>query len=120
MEILLVAIAVLAAVILLWLNALATLAVKYDHTLDKIQKITQSFIVWLIPFLGAGLILHLVVEHYPQAIPRSWIPWPFRKMIYGAPRKPNKNRDENEIDYAGPGGGRRHSGREASDVSDSD
>ena len=120
MEILLVAITVLAAISLLWLNVLATLAVKYDHTLDKTQKITQSFIVWLVPFLGAGFILHLVFEHYPQAIPRSWIPWPFRKMIYGAPRKPNKNRDENEIDYAGTSSGRRHSSREENDVSDSD
>lgn len=120
MEILLVAIAVLAAVTLLWLNTLATLAVKYDHTLDKTQKITQSFIVWLVPFIGAGFVLHLVVGHYPQAIPRGWIPWPFRKMIYGEPRKPNNNRDENEIDYAGTSSGRRHSGREANDASDSD
>lgn len=120
MEILLVAAAVLAPVTLLWLNVLATLAVKYDHTLDKTQKITQSLIVWLVPFLGAVFILHLVVEHYPQAIPRSWVPWPFRKMIYGVPRKPNKSRDENEIDYSGNSSGRRHSGREVNDAPDSD
>lgn len=58
MEILLVAIAVLAAITLLWLHTLATLAVKYDHT---------SFIVWFVPFLGAGFVLHLVVEHYPPS-----------------------------------------------------
>lgn len=120
MEILLLAFVVLAAIILLWLNLLATLAVKYDHTLDKTQKIAQTFIVWLVPFIGAGFILHLVFEHYPQAIPRGWIPWPFKKMIYGAPPKPNKNRDENEIDYAGSSGGRSHSSRGASDAVDGD
>ena len=120
MEILLIVIAVLAAAILLWLNALATLAVKYDHTLDKTQKIAQSFIVWLVPFIGAGLILHLVSEHYPQAIPRNWIPWPFKKMIFGSSAKPNKNRDDNEIDNVGGIGGRSHSARGSHDADGGD
>lgn len=120
MEILLLVFAALAAIILLWLNFLATLAVKYDHTLDTTQRIAQSLVVWAVPFIGAGFILHLVFEHYPQAISRSWIPWPFNKMIYGTPPAPNKNRDENEIDYAGTSGGRSHSGRGAGDASDGD
>ena len=117
MEILLIAIAVLAAAILLWLNALATLAVKYDHTLDKTQRITQSVIVWLLPFIGASFILHLIFEHYPDAIPRNWIPWPFQRMVFGAQVKPNKSRDEREIDHVG--GGRNRSAREAHDAHDS-
>lgn len=120
MEILLLAFSALATIILLWMNFLATLAVKYDHTLDKTQKIAQSFIVWLVPFIGASFVLHLVFEHYPQAIPRSWIPWPFKKMIYEDPPKPNKNRDENEIAYAGSTGSRSHSSRGANDAVEGD
>ena len=120
MEIFLIAISVLTAGILLWLNLLATLAVKYDHTLDKTQKIAQSIIVWLIPFIGAGFVLHLVFEHYPQAIPRNFIPWPFKKMIFGSLAKPNNNRDDNEVDYVGGTGGRSHSARGAHDVSEGD
>ena len=120
MEILLLALAALGMLILLWMNFLASLAVKYDHALDNTQKIAQSFIVWLVPFIGAGFVLHLVFEHNPQAIPRSWIPWPFKKMIYGAPPKANKDRDENEIDYAGTSSDRSRSGREAGDASDGD
>jgi hypothetical protein len=116
-EILLV-IAAVATAILLWLNSLASLAVKYDHTLDKTQKIAQTFIVWLVPFFGAAFVLHLVSEHYPQAIPRNWIPWPFKKMVFGAKVKPNKSRDDREIDHVG--GSRNHSARESHDVSDGD
>jgi hypothetical protein len=174
----LLVIAVVATAILLWLNSLASLAVKYDHTLDKTQKIAQIFIVWLVPFFGAAFVLHLVSEHYPQAIPRNvvprpsvntwhvrvpsafglaahslprppcgwkappwlyagslpsyrgllasaslslarrWIPWPFKKMIFGTQVKPNKSRDDREIDHVG--GGRNHSARESHDVSDGD
>ena len=120
MEILLIAISVLAVAILLWLNALATLAVNYDHTLNKTQKIAQSFIVWLVPLIGASLILHLVSEHYPQAIPRNWIPWPFKKIIFGSPPKPNKNRDYKEIDSVGGVGGRSNSARGSHDVGEGD
>ena len=119
MEILL-GIAVVAMVILLWLNTLATVAVKYDNTLDKTQKISQSFIIWFIPFIGAAFALHLVFEHYPQAIPQNLVPWPFKKMIFGAPLKPNKNRDNQEIDQVGGIGGRNHSARESSDVGEGD
>ena len=110
----------MATVILLWLNTLATMAVKHDNTLDNTQKISQSFIVWLIPFIGAAFVLHLVFEHHPQAIPRNWIPWPFKKMIFGKPVKPNKNRDDQEVDQVGGIGGRNHSVRESSNVGEGD
>ena len=35
-------------------------------------------------------------EHYPNAIPKAWIPWPFKKIVYGKDRKENRNRDEDE------------------------
>lgn len=112
--------AVVATAILLWLNSLASLAIKYDRTLDKTQKIAQMFLVWLVPFFGASFVLHLVSEHYPDAIPRKWVPWPFRGMIFGAPVEPNRNRDDREIDHVGGGRNRTHSARESSDAGEGD
>ena len=93
MEVLIV-IGALFTLMLLWLNFLATLAVKYDHTLEPVQRIGQLIFVWLIPFLGASVVLHIVYEHSPEAIPRSWVPWPFKNLIYGPPIKANTLRDE--------------------------
>jgi hypothetical protein len=80
---LLIVLALVFAAVLLWLNFLAMLSVRYDPTLDKYQKIGQSIIVWLIPYIGSSLVLKFVYEHSPEAIPRSWIPWPFKKMVFG-------------------------------------
>jgi len=99
----------LVLLVTLWLNVLATMAIRYDHSLDKTQKTGQQCIVWLIPILGASVVLHLVYEHSPEAIPKSWIPWPLKKLIFGKPLKDNRYRDEHEIDYrTGSGGGRHH------------
>jgi hypothetical protein len=95
----LVGLGILFCVILLWLNLLATLAIKYDHTLEIFQKIAQFIFVWMIPFFGAGIVLRLVYDHLPKAIPRGWIPWPFKNLIYGKPIKPNHNRGGVESDY---------------------
>ena len=78
----------------LWLAILATIAVRYDTTLNSFQRKAQTIFIWLIPFLGAAFVLHLVWQHYPDAIPKNWIPWPFRKMIYGKNAPPNKNRND--------------------------
>ena len=98
MEIL-IGLGVVFCIMLLWLNALATLAIEYDHTLEPFQKIAQFVFVWVIPFIGAGVVLHIVYENSPETIPRSWIPWPFKNLIYGKPVKPNRNRDDREPDY---------------------
>jgi len=92
-------IAIISMCMLLWLNLLASLAIKYDQTLEKVQKVFQSVFVWIIPFVGASVVLHFVYEHSPEAIPKNWIPWPFKNLIFGKPIKSNKNRDDNEIDY---------------------
>jgi len=80
----------------LWLSVLATIAVRYDRTLNTFQKNAQTVFVWLTPIFGGALVLYLVWQHYPDAIPKSWIPWPFKKIIYGksAPRNKNRNNDE--------------------------
>ena len=94
----LIILAFIASIIALWLNVLATIAVRCDATIDDIQRTAQMFFVWLIPFIGASVVLHIVYQYSPNTIPRSWIPWPFKNIIYGAPIKDNLNRDDREKD----------------------
>jgi ABC-type iron transport system FetAB permease component len=84
------------AAIWLWLSFIGTIAARFDSTLDPFQKKAQIIIVWLIPFIGASLIIFLVNQHSPEVIPRNLIPWPFKNLIFGKPRARNKDRDNNE------------------------
>ena len=88
-------------VIAIWLNILASVAIKYDHFLTSFQKKAQLILVWLFPFIGASVILHIVFDHEPEAIPKSLIPWPFKSIIYGKANKLNKNRGHSSIDHCG-------------------
>ena len=88
-----------AILVALWMNMLASISLKHDDMLEPFQKKAQFIIVWLFPFIDASIILHLIFEHSPNAIPKKWIPWPFKGMIFGKDIKPNKDRDENELDY---------------------
>ena len=90
--------AILVALITIWLNILATLAIRHDHTLDSFQKNSQFILVWLIPIFGSSIVLHLIFNHSPEAVPHSWIPWPLRTLIFGRTIKNNKDREE-DIDY---------------------
>jgi len=98
MEILIILLGI-TLVITIWLNVIATIALKHDDMLDPFQRKSQFIIVWLVPLMGASLILYLVNEHSPNVIPRSWIPWPFKNMIFNKQVKSNKLRDEDEKDY---------------------
>jgi len=55
----------------LWLNALASLSVRYDRTLDPFQRIFPAVVVWAVPYLGARFVPHLIWQHYPEAIPNG-------------------------------------------------
>lgn len=94
-----IVVASLAALMLVWLNVLAMLAIKYDYTLDQFQKIAQFMFVWIIPYIGASIVLRIVYDHLPEAIPRSWIPWPFKSLIYGEPIESNEDRNDRIVDY---------------------
>jgi len=41
---------------------------------------------------GAISIFHFLFDHLVNAIPRSWVPWPFKKIIHGKAISLNKNR----------------------------
>lgn len=90
---------IISGIIWLWLTAIAVFAAKHDQTLNPFQKKAQIIIAIVIPVVGAALVLYLVQQHSPEAIPRSWAPWPFRSMIFGKPRPLNRNRNDNQ----GPG-----------------
>ena len=100
-----------ALIIWLWLVVVAIVALKYDNTLETFQRNTQIIIVLIVPFFGSALIIHLVKEHYPEAIPEALIPWPFKSLIYGKAVPGNKNKDNNEesgIDLAISNGHHSH------------
>lgn len=78
---------VLLLIYTLYFNILASIVIKYDHSLKGFQKTAQSVVVWLFPIVGAGFVLHLLFKTSPKTIPRTWIPWPFKNLIYGPPIK---------------------------------
>lgn len=112
MEIIAYVVAVFFIIIWAWLTILASFAVRHDATLERFQKIAQIIFVWLLPFLGSAFVLHLIWQHYPSAIPKAWIPWPFKKMIFGKapPPNPNPNRDEDSWVPVSGGEYHHHSG----------
>ncbi len=97
MEILLI-IGSVVAVLVLWMNIVASIAVRYDQTLEPFQRVAQLVFIWVVPIIGASIALKLIIDHSPEVIPRSWIPWPFKKMLFGKRVKPNKNRSEYGVD----------------------
>ncbi len=56
------------------LNVVATASLVRTTQLTAIQKIIQSAVVWLIPLLGARLVLHLLDESDPDVVRHRWIP----------------------------------------------
>jgi len=84
--------------ILIWLNIIATIAIKYDQTLDPFQKKAQLIVIWLLPALGSSFVLKMVLQHSPEAIPIKLIPWPFKKALFGKESKSSHDPEENEID----------------------
>lgn len=87
--------------VLLWLNILASISLRYDQTLDSFQKKAQAIFVWLIPFIGASFVLRMVYDHSPDAIPTKLIPWPFKRIIYGPPDKRDSNTQGSGVGYDG-------------------
>lgn len=109
---------IIALIIAIWLNILATVAIRYDQFLSRFQKIFQMIFVWLIPFIGASIVLHIVYEHMPNAIPRNWIPYGFRGLIYGPPIKQNRDRADWGTDGGAGGEGRSSSDHGGGDAGD--
>ncbi|MEM1145573.1 MAG: hypothetical protein AAGI88_23620 [Pseudomonadota bacterium] len=84
-----------------WMALIACIAAGNDETLSKSQKSAQISISVLVPIFGAIVVLHLVHQHQPDAIPRRLVPWPFSSIIFGEPIPENELRDDRENPLTG-------------------
>ena len=71
----LIAVGALVLAIVVLANLMATVALLRTDSLTRFQKIAQAIIVWIAPFIGAFLVLHLIGRSDRAAIP-EWIPNP--------------------------------------------
>ena len=71
----LITVGVFVGLVVLLLNLMATVSLIRTSALTRFQKIAQAIIVWLLPFIGAWLVLHLIGQSDQAAIPQ-WIPDP--------------------------------------------
>jgi hypothetical protein len=67
--------ALVALIIVVVVNLMASVALVRTSGLTRFQKVAQGVIVWLLPFVGAFLVLHLIGQSDRAAIPQ-WIPDP--------------------------------------------
>ena len=58
----------------IYLSLMATVAILRSDMLTTGQKVAQTAIAWLIPILGARLVIHLLSEQDIEAIPQRWVP----------------------------------------------
>jgi len=57
----------------LGLNVMATRSLFRTTELGLGQKIAQGVIVWLLPFGGALMVLRILAEGDPAAVPQRWL-----------------------------------------------
>jgi len=88
--------ALVPAILWIWLCVLGSIAIVRDETLESFQTIAQLAFVWLVPYIGLFLVIYLVNSHSPNVIPRRLVLWPFRSMILGPQIPANINRDEDD------------------------
>jgi carbon starvation protein CstA len=69
----LIGIAALVGLFVIAANLLATVALVRTTSLTRFQKVAQGVIVWVLPLLGAFLVLHLIGQSDRVAI-EEWIP----------------------------------------------
>jgi len=56
------------------LDVVATACLVRTAQLTRFQKVSQGVIVWLVPIIGALVVLHLLVEGDPDVVRQRWIP----------------------------------------------
>ena len=65
---------VVLGALVVYLSLMATVGVLRTDALTIGQKAAQAAIAWLIPIIGARLVVHLLSEQDIEAIPRRWAP----------------------------------------------
>ncbi len=78
-------------IILFIFNFSATKACLKDDLLTNTQKIFQLLIIWLIPILGAFLILYMITDSHTQAEVKDMTIGPFYLREFSKKNKPNEN-----------------------------
>lgn len=94
---------IICGMIILYLNALATMAAWADPTLGKVQKVAQVLLVWFLPIVGSCLVLRLCFSIYPNSKLRSKVPFGFRSLILGRSKMRNSPSDIFEEEIYGRG-----------------
>lgn len=78
--------AILAAIgALLLINTVVTVGLIKDVAATAFQKLAQGLVIWIIPFVGAGLILAFIGSHHSRKEMRSLVPFPFYLAAYKKP-----------------------------------
>lgn len=65
---------VLLGAFVAYLSLMATVGLIRTRTLTVGQKIIQGAIAWLLPIIGARLVVHFLSEQDIAAIPERWAP----------------------------------------------
>lgn len=69
LDVLLLVVALLAALLAIYAAALASWSIAHDTTLTFQGRMTRYFIVWIVPFLGAGWVLRSAADLAPDSLP---------------------------------------------------
>ena len=68
-----VAILLVLAAAWLYLGTAATVALTSSLSVPPARKFAQGLLTWFVPFLGAWLVLHILAESEPEALPKRLI-----------------------------------------------
>jgi hypothetical protein len=58
----------------LLLDVMATVSLVRSEDLSRLRKVAQLLVVWLVPVIGAHVVVRLLNESEPHAIPDRWVP----------------------------------------------
>jgi tellurite resistance protein TehA-like permease len=62
------------ALFVVLLDVTATIALVRSQDLSRLRKVAQLAVVWLVPIIGAHLVVRFLYESEPRAIPDRWVP----------------------------------------------
>lgn len=70
----LIAGAIVVLLVIAGLDVVATICLLRTEQLSRFQKLAQGAFVWLLPVIGALLVLRLLAESDPDLVRQRWIP----------------------------------------------